>query len=592
MNVTRQYPHSLPKPGARAGRALALGALAMFSPAAFAPFFASPARADVIQTTDGRLIEGEILARNNEDEPGATITIQAGAARLTLPMAQVKSVTEGEPADKALLRARRAMRESKFDEAASHMAEAIDLDVPGETLAALIMAHDDALIGAAGSLGPIGRRDLTRAVDALAEASYPRPEDLALVRLELNYRLGRDGQARRILNMLGPVFFTERPGARQRLMGWLQERFKSDLKAKRFDEARTALKDTAAIAPNDVKGYRAQYALSRAMAHREDHEFEDALKLYFDLLADDFPILTRQYIELTLVQAEDALGRADRLPEAARLWERYGLPQIPETGAESLTRIWRNEGARRLGEKQYDAARKAYFEARLHAPDLIAMDLLRCEYHERRDALDADDLVGWYELGVWAHDKAIEAEALEALTKAEPSQIVGANAREYIYQIRLSEAEDKLKAVLDLYEAGEYTGALRELDAFRQERYAPGYLDQALRLEKMVKDAMRFQAGARPQQAEALFQQAQRAFYMQDYAKADAMLKMIFEHYRGTPVEPRARDFASIVRQKIDLARLEEGRIELDADAPTTGAAAQDLEIRSLLNAFRKKAKP
>jgi hypothetical protein len=166
--------------------------------------------------------------------------------------------------------------------------------------------------------------------------------------------------------------------------------------------------------------------------------------------------------------------------------------------------------------------------------------------------------------------------ALDEFRVAAQSKSVGPTAEDYIGQILNQLAETELLKIMDLFQAGEYAKVLNATQKFMGEEHPQGYLVQAKEIEDMTKESLQLRIAQRPQQAESLYQQAQRAFYQEQYAKAESLLKTLLEHYRDTVASGRAATLYALVRDKLALARLEEGKAPKTADNPTTAPKGVD----------------
>jgi tetratricopeptide (TPR) repeat protein len=547
--------------------------------------------ADRIQLTDGRVIEGSIVKRTQDPGAPELVHIELSQGIIALPAEQVATVSEATPRERALLEARDKLRVDRPVEAVAAMDRYVQLGGMPDGLAPLLIDNGSAIALSVDAMDAPHRDALRRALDALDRGELGASPDLAHARLWLRLALGDTPQAGALMDRLVPLYYDGRVDQRRALAGWLNGRI--DACADKGDnaEGERLLDALGRVDPALAVGRRVQFYMQWARRERDAGRFEEALILYRDRLMPAAPRIAAEFIRRTLEEADRSLG--ERSGRVVELYERYGLPAVREAASERLVQIHRNDGWRALRRGDYDDARTSFEKANAVIPACADKDLLQLEFHRRRAAIDDADLLARYELGVWCNNRQLDEEALAEFRAAVDSRIVGDNARTYIDQVMNRRAERELAHIMDLYDQRRFREVLDGVFKFQRETYAEGYQQQARRINDLTMKALQISLAERPQQAEALYQQAERAFYQDRYQEADEKLRTIGDHYRDTLVYPQARNLHARVSEKMALSRLEQGD-KLPAmivDTPTTntpGAASMGDEIGDLYRSLER----
>lgn len=529
------------------------------------------ARADRIELTNGRSMEGTVVRRTTDPQKGELVTIRTGQAELTMPAAQIASITQSTPAQQALLRADASLKTGNYDDGAKALAQALDAGGTVDGPDALIAEYGAILAEQSVRLTPESRQALIRVLTSIGQTPGAAEGRSFDARLALNLSLGEDAAAQVMIVGLSADYFAQHPARQQQLTQLLNARLDRQAQTGDYPGGLATLDLVKAIDPQLADGLRIQHLMRWGRALREAGQFEDALRVYLEQMKPVSPEIALEFVRQTLDEAEKTYQQGNQDARAIDLLTRYGLPNIPEEARGRLVRIWKALGWRALRNDEFDAAEKAFKQADATMPGTASVDLKRLEFRRREAAMTEGDLLGFYDLGVWCYENQINDRALEAFTKAAASEIVGDNARAYIERINNIQAELDLRRMFDLFDEGNFRDVLQEMNRFEQRGYAKGYQAQAIKIRDLTLEAMRLRMEERPQQAEAIFQQAQRAYLQGHYEEAQTRLKTIFEQYRDTITYPSARNFYAQVRDKLALAALEQGQTKPQtADSATT----------------------
>jgi hypothetical protein len=548
-----------------------------------------------IETHDGRVIDGEILRREHSGTPQETLTIQTGPVQVTLRADQISTITVGTPEDAVIAQGREALNTGEAERAIQLFDQALSMSMQPErqanALAEVLLRQGDALAATLPVLNDERTTALQRIVLTAARAHGLPPDrasELISRRLQFDILLGNDDDTSRVLAWLGPSYFAHYTAERDRLTKWVLDALPMLQQAAQRDDAvgmrsrvLDALKLLRRVNPELAGSQHTQLILEWAWQERQAKRWDAALQLYVHYILDEAPEIARDRIQLTLQDAEQAYRETDNLPAAAALYEQYGLPSVPKLARERLLVIWHDQGWRALRQRDFDAARTSFERADALQPGTATLDFAQLDYQRRKQGVPTTDTLQRYQLAMFCLEQKLLPEAVAELRLARANPLIRENADAHIGNIQNQQAEAELLRLMKLYEAGEYGKVLGGLNAFMQQEYAPGYLKQARQLQDLTNDALKLRIAERPQQAEGLFQRAQRAYYDGHYAEAEELLRAVIDRYGDTVAQTRARNFYAAVRQKLELARLEQGR---DRQPATASAVTRTTDTLTTLS--------
>ncbi len=528
---------------------------------------------DHIETKDGRVLDGEIIRRDQAGTPNESLIIQNGPVQITLRANQIATIAPATPEDATIAQAREAFKTNEAERGVSLLAQALGMSMePGRQANALgevMLRHGDELAHILPALNDEQTTALRRVVAIAAGAKNLPPArnaELIARRLQFDMLLGDDADTSRVLAWLGPDYFKQNSTERERLTQWvlgalapMQAAGQREGAPPTQERMLQVLDLMRGVDPNLAGSQRTQLIIEWASKERQAGRWTEALHLYQTQLLNDVPEIARDRIQLTLDEAERACREKDDLPAAAALYEQYGMPTDAKMARERLLVIWHDQGWRDLRRHDFDAARACFGKAEAIQPGAAKLDYAQLDYQRQKEGTPTTDTLARYQLGMFCMKNDLFPEAVAELKLARANTLIRENADAHIGNIRNKQAEAELLRLMKLSEAGEYGKVLGGVNIFLQEEYAPGYLKQALWLKDLTSQRLKLQVAERPQQAEGLLQRAQRAYFDSRYAEAEELLRAVIERFDGTPAQTRARNFYAAVRQKLELARQEQG---------------------------------
>lgn len=536
--------------------------------------------ADRIEYADGRVMEGEIVRIDEE-----FVVIQDGTADFKIPRSVVNRIIEGSPADKWLRGAKAKLTAGDSEGAVQDLGEAVRQGVAPESLASVVVRFDRELAAAIPGLPTLRRDDVRAVLAAISGARLPRQEGVVLARIRLYLELGDVESASPLIDELQADFPEAFEVQRPAFVEWFEANIEECLATRRYDDALDFLTQLRRIDPDRAVETRILLVLQWGRRERDQGNFEKAIDIYIEQLLEISPEIARNRIVDALEQAEYADRAHENLGRTIALYERYGLKYAPSSSRGKLVQLWNELGYKHLHANRIDDARKAFTRVDAIKSGAAADGFLQCEHADRLAAMKEGDPIGQYELGEWCLANGLWVQARQAFLIASEADPIRPSAQAQLRFIDNTLHEKELSRLLQLYEDGKYLDVMNGVHEFKGRPLSKGFRQQAEQLEYLAKEAIRLTVAERPQAAEVLWQQAERAFFSRDYPAAQSLLRALIERYPDTPAGVRGEEFYRRVRPTLSLNHLETARsrsggITSTAEGGTSAALAD--EIRRL----------
>lgn len=513
---------------------------------------ATIARADRIEYIDGRVMEGQIIREDAE-----FVVIQDGTADFKIPRSLIGRIIQGTPADKWLRSAKARLTSGDSEGAVQDLAAAVTEGVSPESLAAVMVRFDHELAAVIPALALPRRAELHSALDHIASAKLPRQGTLVLSRLRLHMEFGDVDLIDPLIAELRSDYPEMYEVNRAQLADWFEARVDECLMSGSYDEAIDYLVQLRRLDPARAGDKRVLLVLQWARRERDQGQFERAIDIYVSQLLEQSPEIARNRILDALEQAEFKDREADNLGRTIVLYERYGLEHSPAVARRKLVDLWNEVGFKHLNAGRLVDAEKAFTRVDQLSPGAARDGFLLLEHEERLGELDEKDPLGRYELGEWCMANGLLIQAKQAFLDASETSALRTSAQAQLKFIDNTLNEQELTRLVSLYEKGNYLDVLNGVHTFKGRPLSKGFRQQAEQLERLTQDAIRLTVAERPQRAEVLWQQAERAFYTRDYATAQSTLRALIERYPDTPAGHRGEEFYRRIRPTLSLNQIE-----------------------------------
>lgn len=544
---------------------------------------ASAARADKVTLKNGRTLDGEVILR---DEGRVHLRIQGTVT--TLREDQIASIETSAPWENKLLLAESDLRGGDLPGGMRALRDALCEGAPAADVEARLERLSVSMLLAIENLDG-GRRASFRdaTLEVARDASLTSGTRFLLA--QGLHRAGDSAAALGQLRILGPAWLREDESR----LRWTEASLRREVRElavdARFEDAIERIEFFNSLTLRGT-GPLPIVHLVRAAQARDRGDDAEALRVLARDLSPLLPEVARNRAIIVLARVREQARANARFADSRRAIAE-GLDAFPIEAAAALREVVALEAQHALDRNRADHAYDVLsaLPASQRTPELDAL-LLESDYQRRMLALDRKDPLAIAEAARWCADAGLLDEALRLYETARESPAVREVADLEISTIRRERDGRKLAEALDLYDKGRLAEARHILDAIIAHEGAGGtVLDEARRMRDVITADLVIEERRRPYMAEALYQQAERAYFTERLDDALAMAQVILKQYADTPAAKRAKVLLPDVLRALRIAVVEGRRDTIpvvDFDLGTEeiqSAEALDAELRILM---------
>lgn len=582
------YPSDLNAPGDCIRRFITSNARLLISSLLLLIATSAEIRADRVEYKDGRILEGRIVFQDEN-----SVRIKDGSGEIRIPMKSIRRIIPGTEADTYLIEAKSEFGRGDVHRAVAKLAEAATQEISPESLAVVIQRYEHRLRENAPYFDSAGRRDMATVLDRVSRATLQRKGQLLLTRIRLHMAIGDFEMADELLERMAQEFARLFEAEKGSLSQGFNDEIDRALDGRDFARALELVIRFRRLDLDAAGDKQTLLDLRWARDEREKENYEKALGIYIDRLMDRSPEIAKNRIVDALAEAERLCRRRDELGRAIELYEIYGMPHTPNAVRGRLTRLWIDAGETMMDREAYADARRMFERAEGLTPGTSLRAIHRAEFAARSTTLAPTDALEHYRLGEWCVEMKLYPEARKSFEMASTSEPLRSTAWAQLSFVDNAIAEDELKQLVGFFEKGDYSATLEGLSRYQGQPLAPGLRKQAVELERLTRNGIYLRAKARPQQAEVLWQHAERAFYAGEVADSAMTLRTLIKRFGDTPAGVRAEIFYDKIQTHFDLDEIERGRrpsvrTRSGSEGRTVEATPLAIEIDSLRGSIRR----
>jgi tetratricopeptide (TPR) repeat protein len=228
-----------------------------------------------------------------------------------------------------------------------------------------------------------------------------------------------------------------------------------------------------------------------------------------------------------------------------------------------------------IAQGEFSEARKV--AVRLGAVDADAAALFehRIEFEMRRREADANDPLSIYRLGCWAAERGLMEEARTMLRQAAKAPELRENAELQLQAMQLAVERQEFDRLVAAFEARDFPTTIKKAATFRQMYPSSSLLQRVRTMEEVSRFQLERQARLAPQQADALYQNAERLYYQGRYRDAVEILNRLDTDFAETPATRRGAHLrAAILRREPNLSAIVSSTTGTQVSGPPAVRAA------------------
>lgn len=504
-----------------------------------------PCHADTIRLSGGRVVSGVV-----ETETSSQVTIRTGEGLVSFPRSQIQQVQRAAPADRLRVQAELAARSGKF---AAFLREqsGVTSGIATENIDPIIAQQAENL---AREFGRAPAADVVLLTAYLTDrpTSAPASVRVAMARIQAERR--QFAEASRWLRDVNPDALTPTPDLQAWAVGFLKEQIRQALQNNEPEFGLECLAHLARLAPEAVaKSTSVPLVLARSSQLAAQGLPTEAIRV---LKVDLEPMSSAIAFQEALRIARKALEEAEDHERIAIL--RAFLYSFQGEQYDGESRDLLHQLAQLLiAQGEFAEARKIALRLGAVDADAAASFEHRIEFEMRRRETDANDPLSIYRLGCWAAERGLQEEARTMLRQAAKAPELRENAELHLQAMQLAIEREEFDRLVAAFEARDFPSTIKKAATFRQMYPASTLLQRVRTMEEVARFQLERQARLAPQQADALYQNAERLYYQGRYRDAIEILNRLDSDFAGTPATRRGAQLrAAIFRREPNLSAL------------------------------------
>jgi hypothetical protein len=300
-----------------------------------------------------------------------------------------------------------------------------------------------------------------------------------------------------------------------------------------------------------AKAAQVWLVLSEVQKLRSSNNYWSALEKVETELLYEWPGVAA-YKMLDLLSEVDIVFKRDkRFDELLELCDHFGLPHLGEKVHTPYRNLLESAGWNAINEGQPKKAEAYFTQIEQFDRGETSKLLVITEYHQRRQALNDDDLLGLYKLGVWCVEQGLGAQGRILLQLAEEDPALEELARMKMEVLDRTESTALFEKTTIAYEEERFADAMDHADEYLMRFQLGEMREQARQIKTNAAVELTNQLKKRPATAASLVDHAQRLFFTRDYRDSLKLLDRVLLEYGDTPAAERARILKRAVLRRI-----------------------------------------
>ena len=521
---------------------------------------AAPLAADTITLKSGATMEGEIISRE-----AGKVRFTSNGSVYTLPESNIISITESEPWRAELKESEAKVRGGDSVRGVEQLANALRAGAAPAMVEDAFRLLSGRLMQSASVLKGIDSVDFRFALRECA-GNTTITDDTRFMLAQIFHQADDTETALREIQKLGADWIR----ADESRVQWTSAILRAEIRrASRNAEFDVALDKASLLEELTGAGRDGQLPvvlLAQASRARMEGNYTEALAILSYNLAPLSGEIARNRLQLVLRDLEGS-AKANGDFAGAREALKAAEARFPIEVNSTRMRLYAVEAEYLLNR---DQPREAFLlldaipEAE-RSEELSAMHL-RADYEQRYAALNPQEPLELMELGRWCAKVGLIDEGIAIFRRITDNPTLQELAIRQLQVIENQRDLRDLEIALDLYDKG----FMREAAEITGRMLADGAAtrpsaEETKRLDRVARRDMDSESRRRPYLAEVSYQQAERAYYTDEYDRALDIIDMILKQYGDTPAAERAKGLLPSVLEALELAHIEGRRPTLPA---------------------------
>ncbi|MCB2153471.1 hypothetical protein KQI84_01175 [bacterium] len=541
--------------------------------------------ADTIFLKNGLTVDGVVT-----QETDSRVTIRTSGSLLQLPRSTIERIDRENPNANAVLKAAQTLHGGQLAQGVIQLLEAAELEGDKGQLEKALVDNESTLVRAAAEMSSDRRVEARFQVRKLIGAEFlTEPGNVTLARILSE--LGAEEDAAELLDEVGIDYLRENPRALVWAEQFLRRQIRANADGGQYDKAVGNIERFRLLNPEGAEGQKALVALSESAAARDRDDYERALQIIAQDLWPEVPEVARNRALVTLRQLTTWAEFHQEERNARRWLKTWLVPIMPIESLSASNRLIRSEAARSLNDGDAGWALRLLesVDEDTRTPELNRL-LNAAQFEVKQEEVDPDDPIALFELAQWGLEHDLFELSLPVFEQVRQNEQFREIVDEQLSVMRAERDMELLDQAIEAYDKGLLFDVIEISNkiALNPDHETP-VQKQAVELAEAARKEIAMEQQRRPYQAEAFYQQAERAHFMDHPQEAWNLIDMILTHYAETPAAERAAALLPSVARQFEIQLLEGRRTQIpDYDVAISEGALQraDMlgeEIRRLL---------
>ena len=513
---------------------------------------ATAAFADQIQLVNGRMINGRIVSRSAEN-----VVVESNGVLMRINARSVKAIKEAPAHENTLLQAEDTFRRRDALRAIPLVFQALKQGAPKDRVRELIATNSSGIGGTIHRATPSQKAELRLALRELMTQDLLTTRTLYLTSQHF-YQLEDYEAAAAALEKIPQEDVQNDPKVRTWALELMRFFVKRQLSRGEFEGALAYVEKMRRLAGDSIEPSLPLAELSRAAAARDAENYPLAFQIIAESLHPTVPEIARNRALYTISglrrwaeRTHDFAGARKAMDPIEKL-----LPLEYESARDHFLVL---EASDMMKNGQSRAANDllATIPERDRAGDVLK--LYNDSYHDARmKEIPENEPLELIKHARWLMAQSMMDQAMAILARTRENPNLREISDELAATARLERDTKLLEEAQGLFELGQMAAVIEKTDPIISNPGAKSALtEEAERLKKLATESLSRGEKLRPYQAEVLYQEAERSYYMEELQKSFDTLNVVLSQFPETPAAGRAAALLPDVVRMMEIAYLE-----------------------------------
>ncbi len=547
-----------------------------------------PLGADVIFHKNGQKFEGIIVA-----ETDTRVVIRMPGGELALPRSIIDHIEREDASANQNLAIDAAFRAENVLSGLKELLTAQKTEPDAEKLNQTLQDNRAAILKSIASMTSSDQTEALHQFDRLRESELLDADSL-LVLAQAYLELDEPLKASDALREAGFDRLKENPETEVWVGDFLRRLIRSLVTEARYQEAVEQIERLRLLNEDTASPQLPLVYLAESARARDARNFEESLRIITQDLWPLVPEIARNRALVTLRLMTDWTEKHCEESQGRKWINRWLAAKLPLESLVAGHRLYASEAERYLREAKPGMAMRVLSQVpEDERPEDLQHIWNRAYLDAHREDIGETDPIALFELAQWASEHGLENESIELFHELKKNESLKKAAEDQSRLIRQERDLRDLQRAIEAFDKGLMTEVIDICNSLHlDEGHESANQKEILQLADLAREEMLMDQKRRPYQAEAFYQQAERAYFTSKIDESWNLIDVILTHYADTPAAQRAVALLPDVAREFEMQLLEGRRKTVPSYESTVSrdtvveTEELDREIRALLDAL------